>query len=135
MIWIHLVDIVAALSETHTIALRIKKTDHKRTPFYSVSLGMQNTTDADPDNFRPHIRADLLLSPNGAEAMADLFARAEKAIEADKAAILAAFEAAESKRIQAIAGKRGGDPKANTGLSRFKKKHESAKTNVAAAAE
>jgi hypothetical protein len=34
-----------------------------------------------------------------------------------------ALKKAEEERIAALNGKRQGDPKANTGLSRFKKKH------------
>lgn len=130
--WIHLADFSVKVGE-QTVTLRVSKTDHPYTPYYSWKLGVLDTNRTPPNNLMPNLRSDSL-SAEGLNAIMEISMQARNAVERDRAKMKAALDKAESERQQALdkaeserqqalTGKGAGDPNANTGLSRFKKKH------------
>ena len=126
--WIHLADFSAKVGE-QTVTLRVSKTDHPYTPYYSWKLGVIDTNRTPPNNLMPNLRSDSL-SAEGLNAIMEISMQARNAVERDRAKMKNVVdEKTELERQQALTGKDAGDPNANTGLSRFKKKH-AAKDNV-----
>jgi len=107
------------------ITVRVTKSDDSVTAKYSVAIG----TRPDPNPFRPFVRGDILgrhdinTGEFGTDVLHRLLRDARVFILQDKTEHDKALKKAEEERIAALNGKRQGDPKANTGLSRFKKKH------------
>lgn len=110
------------------MTVRVTKSDDSVQAKYSIAIGTRN----DPQAFRPFLRGDILgmiekeasadtIRHTGATKLFNLLQHAQAFIADDKVAHNAALKKAEDERIAALNGKRQGDPKANTGLSRFKK--------------
>lgn len=107
------------------MTVRVTKSDDSVTAKYSVAIGTRN----DPNPFRPFLRGDILGRHDsksgkfGLDVLHDLLRDARVFMAQDKVEHDKALKKAEEERIAALNGKRQGDPRANTGLSRFKKKH------------
>lgn len=110
-----------------SMTVRVTKNDDSVKPIYSVAIGTRN----DPQPFRPFLRGDILsmveetkvpgVTRSGTSVLYGLQMQAAAFMDADRKEHVARLEHAESERRAALAGKRGGDPKAGTGLSRFSK--------------
>jgi len=127
MSWKQLVDFDGVINN-HKMTVRVTKSDDSVKPKYSVAIGTRN----DPNPFRPFLRGDLLTMTSnnndepgrtGVSILYSLLLSAQTAIQRDMRIHNEKLEADEKERLAALSGKRQGDPKANTGLSRFKKKH------------
>lgn len=123
--WIQLKDFDSEVDGLK-MTVRVTKSDDSVTAKYSVAIGARN----DPQPFRPFLRGDILsridkeTKDTGATKLFELLLSAQAFIADDKVAHNAALKKAEQERIAALNGKRSGDPKANTGLSRFKTKYK-----------
>ena len=126
MAWIQIADFDGVING-QKMTVRLTKSDDTIKPKYTIAIGHR----PDPNPFRPFLRGDLLAmaagdSDNtGLTVLYGLLSDARAKMSEDTAAHNAALKKAESERIAALQGKRGGDPKANSGLSRFKKKTSS----------
>lgn len=122
MAWKELQDFDGSISG-FTMTVRVTKSDDTVKPRYSVAIGTRN----DLKEFRPFLRGDILgmsedgkvkgVSRSGVSVLYGLFVQAEKCIAEDKKAHLANLDKDEANRRAFLAGKRGGDSKANGGLN------------------
>lgn len=137
MAWKQLRDFDGTI-KNHKMTVRVTKSDDSVTPKYSVAIGTRN----DPNPFRPFLRGDILnMRANGsfasgvavediqgATVLVSLLNEAAKFIAEDTETHNLELKKSEEARIAALNGKRQGDPKANTGLSRFKSKYKTENT-------
>lgn len=124
-----------------TMTVRVTKSDDSIKPKYSIAIGNRN----DPQPFRPFMRGDMLnmeeideatqTRKTGLSVLIELEQKARDFMKKDHDEHIAKLERDEAARRAALAGKRGGDAKANTGLNAVgktaKKREKEARRNTA----
>lgn len=95
------------------LVVRITKTDHPLTPFYSMTIGVRN----DPKPFLPFLNSNLTGHADFASKLSELVIKANELIVSDKAEHKAAIDKSEAERRKMLAGQGSKDPNANKGMN------------------
>lgn len=111
--------------DTINVLVSILQDDPMKRPGFSVSINsIHNGEPKRNIHYKIVENADFL--PTLTKLIADARSAIKTRISEYEDELQLRNQKAEQERQRAIAGKRGGDPKAGSGLSRFKNKHKSA---------